>query len=167
MTTRTLCLLIATLLIGACAKETAAPSVAVPSVVGMPWTEQGADWAEKKAGLQALGEQFETSQALYDKLKADANGGTALTWSQLGQPAYDWSGVYTRSKGGLQFDPDLPPSGPSCSAYAPRRLHLEVPAEEQDLVLSISELSHNPPLPPGSYTQAPPGGVVVRSSPCQ
>lgn len=65
------------------------------------------------------------------------------------------------------IDPDLPPSGPSCSAYAPRRLHLEVPAEEQDLVLSISELSHNPPLPPGSYTQAPPGGVVVRSSPCQ
>ena len=114
MTTRTLCLLIATLLIGACAKETAAPSVAVPSVVGMPWTEQGADWAEKKAGLQALGEQFETSQALYDKLKADANGGTALTWSQLGQPAYDWSGVYTRSKGGLQFDPALPPTvGPA------------------------------------------------------
>jgi hypothetical protein len=25
----------------------------------------------------------------------------------MGEPAYDWSGVFTRSKGGLQFDPDL------------------------------------------------------------
>jgi hypothetical protein len=65
------------------------------------------------------------------------------------------------------LDPDVPPSGPACEARAPRRLHLEVPAEEQDLVLTINELSHNPPLQPGVYTQRPPGGVVVRSSPCQ
>jgi hypothetical protein len=65
------------------------------------------------------------------------------------------------------IEPDVPPSGPACEARAPRRLHLEVPAEEQDLVLSISELAHNPPLRPGVYTQRPPGGVVVRSSPCQ
>ncbi len=65
------------------------------------------------------------------------------------------------------IDPDVPPSGPACSARAPRRLHLEVPAEEQDLVLSITELSHNPPLRPKVYTQRPPSGVVVRSSPCQ
>ena len=65
------------------------------------------------------------------------------------------------------IDPDVPPSGPMCSARLPRRLHLEVPAEEQDLVLSISEISHNPPLQSGAFEQRPPGGVVVRSSPCR
>jgi hypothetical protein len=65
------------------------------------------------------------------------------------------------------IDPDVPPSGPACQASVPRRLHLEVPAEEQDLVLSISEMAHNPPLTPSSFEQRPPGGVVIRSSPCQ
>ena len=65
------------------------------------------------------------------------------------------------------IDPDVPPSGPTCGASVPRRLHLEVPAEEQDLVLTISEIAHNPPLKTGAFEQRPPGGVVVRSSPCQ
>jgi len=65
------------------------------------------------------------------------------------------------------IDPDVPPSGPQCSARVPRRLHLEVPAEEQDLLLSISEIAHNPPLTASAFQQRPPGGVVIRSSPCQ
>jgi hypothetical protein len=65
------------------------------------------------------------------------------------------------------IDPDVPPSGPACSASVPRRLHLEVPAEEQDLVLTVTEIAHNPPLKGGAFEQRPPGGVVVRSSPCQ
>jgi hypothetical protein len=65
------------------------------------------------------------------------------------------------------IDPDIPPSGPSCQASLPRRLHLEVPAEQQDLVLSIAEIAHNPPLTGQAFEQRPPGGVVVRSSPCQ
>jgi len=65
------------------------------------------------------------------------------------------------------IDPDVPPSGPACQARLPRRLHLEVPAEGQDLLLSVSEIAHNPPLRPGAFEQRPPAGVVVRSSPCQ
>jgi len=65
------------------------------------------------------------------------------------------------------IDPDLPPSGPACQASVPRRLHLEVPAEEQDLVLSVNEIVHNPPLTSGVFEQRAPGGVVVRSSPCK
>jgi len=65
------------------------------------------------------------------------------------------------------IEPDVPPSGPACRARLPRRLHLEVPAEEQDLLLSVSEIAHNPPLRRGAFEQRPPGGVVVRSSPCQ
>jgi hypothetical protein len=86
----------------------------------MAWTVQGDDWAQKKATLQALGEQFESSAALYEKLKADAHGGKPITWEMLGQPAFDWSGIYTRTKGGLQFDPDLPmTAGPDSAQLTP------------------------------------------------
>ena len=38
----------------------------------------------------------------------------------MAEPAYDWSGIYTRTKGGLQFDPDLPPqSGPVSARLTP------------------------------------------------
>lgn len=65
------------------------------------------------------------------------------------------------------IDPDVLPSGPACEARVPRRLRLEVPAEEQDLVLAIAQTAHNPPLQAGAFEQRAPGGVVVRSSPCQ
>lgn len=114
-TGRTL-LALAALIAAACSREPAAQRAAVPAPVGMAWSSQGPDWAEKKAALQALGEQFDSSWALYEKLKADARGGQPLSWAQLGEPAFDWSGIYTRSKGGLQFDPDLPPFGGPASA---------------------------------------------------
>ena len=105
----------------ACSREPAAPTAAAsPKPVGMPWSAQAEDWAQKKAALQALGEQFDSSSALYQKLKADAGGGKLLTWAQLGEPAYDWSGIYTRTKGALQFDPDLPMTvGPASAQLTP------------------------------------------------
>src|SRR5512139_2351604 len=106
-TARLAILTIATLPLLACRNEPAPPH-GVPAPTGMAWIAQGDNWAEDKAKLQALGEQFASSQAMYEKLKTDAGGGKPLTWAQLAEPAYDWSGVYTRSKGGLQFDPDLP-----------------------------------------------------------
>ena len=71
------------------------------------WIPQDADWPTGKATLQAFGDRFATSDELYAALKEAAHGGTPLKWAQLGLPAWDWSGVYTRTKGGLQFDPDL------------------------------------------------------------
>src|SRR6185295_11383319 len=109
MKTRVLFAAIAALSMVACQRDasTRSASPASPRPTGMAWVSQGDDWTEKKATLQALGEQFDTSWALYQKLRADAHGGTPLTWSQLALPEYDWSGIYTRTKGGLQFDPDL------------------------------------------------------------
>jgi hypothetical protein len=71
------------------------------------WIPQDANWPTGKAMLQAFGDRFATSEELYAALKEAADGGTPLKWSQLNLPAWDWSGVYTRTKGGLQFDPDL------------------------------------------------------------
>jgi hypothetical protein len=118
-TARLAILTIATLPLLACNNEPAPPP-GVPAPAGMAWIAQGDNWAQDKAKLQALGEQFASSQAMYDKLKADAGGGKSPTWAQLAEPAYDWSGVYTRTKGGLQFDPDLPPTaGPASAQLTP------------------------------------------------
>jgi hypothetical protein len=123
MNVRTVLLGVAAALTVACSQETAPPPAAPAAAarpVGMPWVAQGADWAEKKAELQALGEQYDTSWALFEKLRADAHGGKPLSWAELGTPAYDWSGIYTRSKGGLQFDPDLGPrDGPATAQLTP------------------------------------------------
>jgi hypothetical protein len=95
-----------------CARDSVAPIV-TPVSRGMAWNSQAADWAQEKAKLQALGEQYDTAWALYEKLRTDAQGGHQLEARQLSLPAYDWSGIFTRTKGGLHFDPDLGPrSGP-------------------------------------------------------
>jgi hypothetical protein len=112
---------LAVLSVAGCSKDTVEKVVA-PAPKGMPWTSKGDNWAGEKAKLQALGEQYESSWALYEKLRADAQGGQQLKWEQLALPAYDWSGLYTRTKGGLQFDPDLPTgagAGPDSAQLTP------------------------------------------------
>jgi len=84
------------------------------------WVAQDANWAAGKQKLQAFGERFPTSDALYAALKQAAHGGTTLSWRHMGEPAYDWSGIYTRTKGGLQFDPDLAPEARPSAALTPR-----------------------------------------------
>jgi hypothetical protein len=65
------------------------------------------------------------------------------------------------------IDPPLAPSGPRCEAPVPRRLRIEVPQAEHDLLLDNREVLHNPPLDPGAFAQETPAGVRVRSSPCR
>src|SRR5450755_4341805 len=114
-----LAMALAVLSVAGCSKDTV-EKVVVPAPKGMPWTPKGDNWAGEKAKLQALGEQYESSWALFEKLRADAQGGQQLKWEQLSLPAYDWSGLYTRTKGGLQFDPDLPAgAGPDSAQLTP------------------------------------------------
>lgn len=65
------------------------------------------------------------------------------------------------------IDPDIPPSGPPCSAEVPRRVHLVSEASGEDVVIQHRELWHNPPLQPGLFHQERPRGVKVRLSTCQ
>ena len=67
----------------------------------------GEAWMQSKAKLQAFGEEFETSEAMFEFFKEKAGGGTKLTWEDMKKPEYDWSGIFTRSRGGLSFDPDV------------------------------------------------------------
>jgi hypothetical protein len=64
------------------------------------------------------------------------------------------------------LDPPQPPSGPSCQSEVPGRLRLQVPDGDQDVILENVDVSHNPPLTSQVFQQEPPGGVVVRYSPC-
>lgn len=93
-----------------CSTAMALPVFAVaqqsPDYVG--WlARDAADWPASKARLQAFGEQFDNSFALYQYLERQAQGGERLGWQDMGKPAYDWSGIYTRTGGGLSFDPDI------------------------------------------------------------
>ena len=51
-----------------------------------------------------LGRQYESAEALYQALEDDARGGQRLAWDDLPP----WFGIYTRGRGGLNFDPDRP-----------------------------------------------------------
>ena len=85
-----------------------------------PWINQDDNWATNRGKLQAFGERFATSDAMYEFLREQAHGGKPLTWAQLGEPAYDWSGVYTRTRLSLHYDLDLPPeSGPTSAKLTP------------------------------------------------
>jgi hypothetical protein len=66
----------------------------------------------------------------------------------------------------LGLAPPLPPSGPSCDAEIPKRIHLEVPVQNDDVVFRYDEVTWNPPLPDGTFVQVPPGGMPVEPVDC-
>ena len=57
------------------------------------------------------------------------------------------------------LDPTLPPSGPTCEAEVPRRIHVEVPALGEDVIFRYDTITWNPPLPEGTFVQAPRDGL--------
>lgn len=59
------------------------------------------------------------------------------------------------------IDPPVPTSGPQCTAELPRRIHVEVPGQDQDVLFRYDDVKWNPPLPDGVFTQPIPGGVQV------
>ncbi len=85
------------------------------------WMNQSDNWDTTKGTLQAFGEKFDTSEALFDAFRQAAGAGAKPpAWTQLTEPAFDWSGIYTRTKGGLHFDADLAPeSGPVTAQLTP------------------------------------------------
>lgn len=59
------------------------------------------------------------------------------------------------------LDAPLPPSGPSCDADLPRRIHVEVPEADEDVLFRYEEVAWNPPLAEGVFTQPRPGGTSL------
>jgi hypothetical protein len=63
--------------------------------------------ARTREQLIELGRQHKSAFELYEVLRQEANGGRRLTPGALP----DWTGVYTRARGGITFDPDQPRDG--------------------------------------------------------
>jgi hypothetical protein len=59
------------------------------------------------------------------------------------------------------LDPTLPPSGPTCEAEVPRRIHMEVPALSEDVMFRYDSFTWNPPLPAGTFVQPPRDGMPI------
>ncbi len=84
------------------------------------WMNQDGTWPASKAALQAFGERYATSEAMFEAIRKQAGGGKPLTWAQMGEPAFDWSGIYSRTKLSLHYDLDLAPeSGPDSARLTP------------------------------------------------
>lgn len=107
-----------------------------------PWSEQHVRVLEVRVVQQGI--------ELY---KAELEG---FRSAQTAGPRVDPDGL----------DPDVPPSGPACSAEVPRHVRITSDASAQDVVIVHREISHNPPLPQGLFLQLPPAGVKIHGSIC-
>jgi hypothetical protein len=67
----------------------------------------------------------------------------------------------------LGAEPAIPPSGPFCDAEIPKRIHVEVTDPNEDVMFRYEDSTWNPPLPEGTFAQAPPGGLPVEAVECQ
>ena len=73
------------------------------------------DPGETRQRMADLGRQHKTAAGLYEALKSDANGGRRLNPARLP----DWTGIYTRARGGITYDPDQPRGGPPTAKLTP------------------------------------------------
>jgi hypothetical protein len=71
--------------------------------------------AQDRQRMTELGLANRTAWDLYQYLKDEAGGGQRLEWDSLP----DWTGIYTRGRGGLAFDPDQPPGGRPTAVLTP------------------------------------------------
>jgi hypothetical protein len=97
--------------------KVAGAAVVLAAALGVLYSSIGAqeDAATQKQRLAELGRQHKTAQALYDALKAQARGGQRLRMTALP----DWTGIYTRARGGITYDPDQKPGAPPTAKLTP------------------------------------------------
>ncbi len=73
---------------------------------------------------------------------------------------------------GARQDPDnleapIPPSGPTCDAEIPRKVRVEVQNPGADVRVNYEQVVWNPPLPEGTFRQAPPAGTHPEVVDCE
>jgi hypothetical protein len=64
------------------------------------------------------------------------------------------------------IDPPTPTSGPTCTAELPRKIHMEVPGKDADVIFRYENVTWNPPIVEGTFTQPVPAGVAVERVTC-
>lgn len=64
------------------------------------------------------------------------------------------------------LDAPVPTSGPVCTTELPRRIHVEVPGKDEDVLFRYENVTWNPPLQENTFTQPIPPGVGVERVTC-
>ncbi|MCL2776407.1 MAG: hypothetical protein FWD73_00275 [Polyangiaceae bacterium] len=74
--------------------------------------------------------------------------------AEMSKPRIDPDGI----------DPPEMPSGPFCAASLPRKIHVEVPSRDEDVLFRYDDqVTWNPPIPQGLFFQSIPNGVGLYS----
>jgi hypothetical protein len=108
-----------------------------PADLGKPWSEQ------RMRVLRVTVRQY--GDVLYDA-KMDDHRPTAMAKERV-----DPDGI----------DPPLQPSGPVCEVELPRKIEVDVPMQDEEVVFTYTNVTWNPPLPEGVFLQPPPGGLPM------
>ena len=82
-----------------------AAALLVVMTAALVWSARAEDPAQRKARMIELGLQHKTAADLYRALEQAAGVSRRLPSNRMP----DWSGVYTRARGGITFDPDQRP----------------------------------------------------------
>ncbi len=114
-----------------------------PDDAAKPWQEQRMRLLEVRVWQKGI--------LLYD---ASLEDHAAVAMSE---PLVDATGL----------EPTLSPSGARCLAEAPRRIHFVVPAKGEDVVFRYDEIAWNPPIPDGTFVQAPRDGLPTTPVTCE
>jgi hypothetical protein len=64
------------------------------------------------------------------------------------------------------IDPPVMPSGPTCTAELPRKIHVEVPSLQEDVQFRYDNVTWNPPLPNGIFAQQAQPGMPTTPVTC-
>jgi hypothetical protein len=108
-----------------------------------PWNEQRVRVSEVSVAQEGV----ELYRAELEAFKA----------AQTAPPRADPDGI----------EPDVPPSGPACSAEIPRHVRIVSEASAQDVVIVHRDISHNAPITSGLFRQVPPAGVKIHTASCR
>lgn len=114
-----------------------------PSDFGLPWQQQRmrvVDVAVRQQGYVLYHAQLEDHKP-----------------AAMAKPRVDPDGI----------DAPLEVSGPVCAAELPRRIRVEVPGTDADVLFRYEDVSWNPPLIEGLFEQQPPAGLQVQRVTCE
>ena len=106
-----------------------------PSDFGLPWQQQRMRVLQIEVRQQAI--------VLYHAELSDHRP------AAMAKPRVDPDGI----------DAALPVSGPVCQAELPRTIHVEVPGKEADVLFRYDDVTWNPPVSEGLFTQEAPAGM--------
>ncbi len=113
-----------------------------PSDLGLPWQQQRMRVVEVEVRQQGI--------VLYHAELSDHRP------AAMAKPRVDPEGI----------DPPIAVSGPICQAELPRTIHVEVPGKEADVLFRYDDVTWNPPLTDGLFTQQVPAGMQPQRVTC-